>query len=89
MSESIDKPIPEYLRHIRGRVDLLAEGMTDLEHRMISVETRMAPAKCEVAVAAGRPHAVLEALSGFDDEFVALLEEDRANQPAVQDRRGL
>ena len=41
------------------------------------------------AVAADRAHAVLEALSGFDEEFVALLEEDRASQPAAQDREGL
>ena len=38
------------------------------------------------AVAVDRAHAVLEALSGFDDEFVALLEEDRAGQPEAQDR---
>ena len=38
------------------------------------------------AVAVDRAQAVLEALSGFDDEFVALLEEDRAGQPEAQDR---
>ena len=41
------------------------------------------------AVADDRAHAVLEALSGFDDKFVALLEEDRANQAVAQDREGL
>ncbi|HMN77713.1 MAG TPA: AbrB/MazE/SpoVT family DNA-binding domain-containing protein [Burkholderiaceae bacterium] len=41
------------------------------------------------AVAADRARAVLDALSGFDDELVTLLEEDRAGQPAAQDREGL
>ena len=33
--------------------------------------------------------ALLEALSAFDDDFVALLEEVRAEQPALQDREAL
>jgi len=30
--------------------------------------------------------ALLEALAGFDDDYVALLEEDRREQAAVQER---
>lgn len=33
-----------------------------------------------------RGSALLEALSGFSDEFVALLEEGRRDQPPMQDR---
>lgn len=87
--ESIDKPIPEYLRHIRGRVDQPAEDVTDVMHGMASLETGLALAKREVTVAADRAHAVLEALSGFDDEFVALLEEGRRDQTPMQYREPL
>ena len=37
----------------------------------------------------GRGKALLHALEGFDDEFVAALEEDRTHQPPLQDRDGL
>ncbi len=40
-------------------------------------------------VPADRGAALLEALAGFDDEFVTLLEEGRAEQPPMQDREGL
>ena len=40
-------------------------------------------------VSANRGAAVLEALAGFGDEFVTLLEEGRAEQPVPQDREGL
>jgi antitoxin VapB len=40
-------------------------------------------------VAAGRGGALLEALSGFDDEFVALLEEGRRDQLPMQDREAI
>lgn len=40
-------------------------------------------------VAADRGRALLEALSGLGDEFVALLEEDRGGQPPMQDRDSL
>ncbi|MBI4984460.1 MAG: AbrB/MazE/SpoVT family DNA-binding domain-containing protein [Rhodocyclales bacterium] len=36
-----------------------------------------------------RGAALLEALTGFDDDFVAALEADRAEQPAVQERESL
>ena len=37
----------------------------------------------------GRGSALLQALEGFDDDFVAALEEDRAQQPPLQDRDDL
>jgi antitoxin VapB len=40
-------------------------------------------------VAADRGGALLEALSGFDDEFVALLEEGRRDQLPMQDREAI
>lgn len=36
-----------------------------------------------------RGTALLQALSAFDDDFTALLEEDRAGQPALQEREDL
>lgn len=38
---------------------------------------------------ADRGAALLQALSAFDHDFAALLEEDRANQPPLQDREDL
>lgn len=37
----------------------------------------------------GRGSALLHALEGFDDDFVAALKEDRAHQPPLQDRDDL
>lgn len=37
----------------------------------------------------GRGAALLTALEGFDDEFIAALEEDRTEQPPMQDREPL
>jgi len=36
-----------------------------------------------------RGTALLEALSGFDDDYAALLEEDRREQPPIQERDSL
>ena len=36
-----------------------------------------------------RGAALLDALAKFDDEFVGLLEEDRRNRPAMQEREDL
>jgi len=36
-----------------------------------------------------RGRALLQALEGFDEDFVAALEESRENQPPLQDRDGL
>lgn len=40
-------------------------------------------------IATNRGQTLLEALAGFDDEFVTLLEEERRNQPPVQERETL
>lgn len=40
-------------------------------------------------LSAPRGAALLEALAGFDDDFVAALEAGRAEQPAVQEREPL
>jgi antitoxin VapB len=37
----------------------------------------------------GRGAALLSALEGFDDDFIAALEEDRTEQPPMQDREPL
>ena len=37
----------------------------------------------------GRGRALLQALDGFDDAFVAALAEGREDQPSLQDRDGL
>ena len=40
-------------------------------------------------IPADRGIALLEALAAFDDDFVAALEADRADQPAMQERESL
>lgn len=48
MTESIENLIVEHLRHIRGRVDQIADDVTDLKHRMSSLEQSMVLEKREV-----------------------------------------
>ena len=49
MNADIDSLVLEHLRHIRARVDQVADDMTDLRHRMTSLETAMSLVKREVA----------------------------------------
>ncbi len=49
MSEVIDNLIIEGLRRIRGRVDQIAEDMSEVKHRMTPLESAMALVKREVA----------------------------------------
>ena len=49
MTDNVENLIVEHLRHIRGRVDQIAEDMTDIKHRMTSLEAGMALVKREVA----------------------------------------
>ena len=49
MTDNVENSIVEHLRHIRGRVDQIAEDMTDIKHRMTSLEAGMALVKREVA----------------------------------------
>jgi hypothetical protein len=49
MTGSVENLVIEHLRHIRGRVDQIAEDMTDLKHRVSSPETSMVLVKREVA----------------------------------------
>jgi outer membrane murein-binding lipoprotein Lpp len=47
--ENVENLILEHLRHIRGRVDQVADDMSDLKHRMSSLEHAMVSVKREVA----------------------------------------
>ena len=49
MVENVENVIIEHLRHIRGRVDRIAEDMGDMKHRMSSLESAMVLVKREVA----------------------------------------
>ena len=49
MGESVENLILEQLRHIRARVDQVADDMSDLKHRMSSLEHSMVAVKREVA----------------------------------------
>ncbi|QVL49627.1 MAG: hypothetical protein KFB96_03730 [Thiocapsa sp.] len=49
MSAEIDSLVLEHLRHIRARVDQIAEDVGDLKHRMTSLEGTMSLVKREVA----------------------------------------
>ncbi|EQD77990.1 hypothetical protein B1A_02521 [mine drainage metagenome] len=41
MTDDIENLVLEHLRHIRGRVDQIAEDMGDLKHRMSGLEQAM------------------------------------------------
>ncbi len=49
MSKDIDSLVLEHLRHIRRRVDQTAEDVSELKHRMTSLETSMSLLKREAA----------------------------------------
>ncbi len=49
MSENVENLVLEHLRHIRSRVDQIADDMSDLKHRMSSLESTMVSVKHEVA----------------------------------------
>ena len=48
MIESVENLIIEDLRHIRGRVDQIADKVSELKHRMSSLEAGMALVKRKV-----------------------------------------
>ena len=49
MTDAVDNVIIEHLRHIRGRVDRIAEDMSDVKSRMSSRESAMVLVKREVS----------------------------------------
>ncbi len=49
MTDNVEDVIIEHLRHIRGRVDRIAEDMSDMKHRMSSLESAMVLVKREVS----------------------------------------
>lgn len=38
MKENIDSLVIEHLRHIRGKVDQIADDVSEVKHRIISLE---------------------------------------------------
>ena len=49
MTDGVENLIVEHLRHIRSRVDRIVEDMSDLKHRMSSLESAMVLVKREVS----------------------------------------
>ena len=49
MTDIVENLVLEHLRHIRWRVDQIADDITDLKHRMSSLESAMVTVKHEVA----------------------------------------
>lgn len=49
MSDNMENIVLEHLRHIRSRVDQIADDMSDLKHRMSSLESAMVSVKHEAA----------------------------------------
>jgi len=49
MSDNVEDMVLEHLRHIRSRVDQIADDMSDLKHRMSSLELATVSVKHEVA----------------------------------------
>jgi len=48
MTDAIENLIIDHLRHIRGRVDRIAEDMSELKLRMSGIETSMTLVKREI-----------------------------------------
>ena len=51
MTDNVENLIIEHLKHIRGRVDRIAEDMTDVKLRLSSLESAMVHVKREVTSA--------------------------------------
>lgn len=66
--------IPQEFRLVSSRVEIFRNADGDLVLRPMPTD---------------RGVALLDALKGFDDEFVALLETGQAQQPPMQDRESL
>jgi hypothetical protein len=49
MTEDVENLIVEHLRHIRGRVDRIAEDMGDLKNRMSSLKSALVLVEREVS----------------------------------------
>ncbi len=49
MTDSVENLVIEHQRHIRGRVDQIADDMSDLKRRISGLETSMVLVKREVA----------------------------------------
>ncbi len=49
MTDNVENVIIEHLKHIRGRVDRIAEDMTDVKLRLSSLESAMVHVKREVS----------------------------------------
>ena len=49
MTDNVENLIIEHLKHIRGRVDRIAEDMTDVKLRLSSLESAMVHVKREVS----------------------------------------
>lgn len=49
MATDVDSLVLEHLRHIRSRVDQIADDISDLKHRMTSLEGTMSLVKREVS----------------------------------------
>ena len=47
--ENVENIILEHLRHIRNRVDQIAEDMQDMKHRMSSLATGVVSVKRDIA----------------------------------------
>ncbi len=50
MNENVENLVLEHLRHIRGRVDQIADDVGDLKQRMSSLESAMNLVRREVAL---------------------------------------
>ena len=50
MSESSENLVLEHLRHIRGRVDLIADDMKEVKFRLSSLESSLSLVRREIIV---------------------------------------
>lgn len=50
MSDDNENLVLEHLRHIRGRVDLIAEDMKEVKHRLSSLESSLSLVRRETII---------------------------------------
>lgn len=50
MSDNVESLVLEHLRHIRSRVDQIADDVSDIKHRMSGLENSMILVRREVAL---------------------------------------
>lgn len=77
MSDNVESLVLEHLRHIRSRVDQIADDVSDIKHRMSGLENSMILVRREVALGdetAARQQVAIDKLSNRIERLERRLE---------------